>query len=281
MTGNPTTGWWSAVARDVVAIAGGDAARYLQGQVSQDIDAIEAGDSAWTLVLSPQGRIDAWCRLHKRPDGSFIADLDVGFAEALIDRLERFKLRVDVQLTPLEWSMIAVRGGGLTVPEPAADEVVAVVDWPGLAGYDHLAADPAPPAHLDEVDADHLEYHRIAAGVPRMGVELREKTIPAEAGIVDISASFTKGCYTGQELVARIDSRGNRTPRRLHRLSAEQGTSLGAGDDVVLDGDVVGTVTSAASRPDQPTVALAYIHRSVELPADLRVGGVGVSVVDG
>ena len=113
---------------------------------------------------------------------------------------------------------------------------------------------------------------RIEAGIPVMGRELDENTIPAEAGVVDMSVSFTKGCYTGQELVARIDSRGGNVPRRLRGVILGDGTVPPVGATVQSESKEVGRVTSAAFSPrfDAP-VALAYVRRAVEVPAEVVV----------
>ena len=104
-----------------------------------------------------------------------------------------------------------------------------------------------------------------------MGRELDEGTIPAEAGVVDMSVSFTKGCYTGQELVARIDSRGGNVPRRLRGVVVGEGPAP-VGAAVMADGKEAGRLTSVAYSPGLgATVALAYIRRAVEPPAEVVV----------
>jgi folate-binding protein YgfZ len=113
---------------------------------------------------------------------------------------------------------------------------------------------------------------RIEAGIPVMGREIDEGTIPAEAGVVDMSVSFTKGCYTGQELVARIDSRGGNVPRRLRGVVLGDGTVPPLGATVQSEGKEVGRLTSVAFSPrlDAP-VALAYVRRAVEVPTEVVV----------
>ena len=114
------------------------------------------------------------------------------------------------------------------------------------------------------VSPDAYEAVRIEAGVPAMGAELTERTIPAETGIVDRTVSFTKGCYTGQELVARIDSRGGHVPRHLRGVVLSAPAPVGA--TVEIDGKNVGALTSVARRP-AGAVALAYVGRDVAPPA--------------
>jgi tRNA-modifying protein YgfZ len=121
------------------------------------------------------------------------------------------------------------------------------------------------------------EAARIEAGVPRMGAEITEDVIPAELGqwLIHDSVSFTKGCYTGQELVARIDSRGGNVPRHLRGLVLAGDQVPPVGSEVLVDDAVVGTVTSAAHSPDRGApVALAFIARKVDPPATgaVRIG---------
>ena len=115
------------------------------------------------------------------------------------------------------------------------------------------------------------EAVRIEAGIPVMGRELDEGTIPAEAGVVDRSVSFTKGCYTGQELVARIDSRGGNVPRHLRGLLLPEGAGP-ATELTDADGRTAGTVTSAAVSATLGRVGLGYVRRGIEAPATLRAG---------
>ncbi|MDH3704770.1 MAG: hypothetical protein OES57_01810 [Acidimicrobiia bacterium] len=273
--------WWCRAPRDVIAIGGSDASSYLQGQISQDVSALAVGQSAWSLVLAPQGKVEAFFRLHALDGDRFVADCDPGAGARLTERLERFRLRVDVTLEPLDWQYAAVRGGPEAPPPTPRGGVVAEVTWPGFEGYDVLGPAVTIPDDADERSVADLEYTRVAAGWPAMGRELTERTIPAEAGIVEFTVSFTKGCFTGQELVARIDSRGNNTPRRLVRLESDNDSVLADGATVTLDGADVGTVTSAvAASAAGPPVALAYLHRSVELPATVSVGDARVSAVD-
>jgi len=239
------------VTRDVVAARGPDATEYLQGQLSQDVAGLAVGESAFSLLLQPQGKVDAWLRVTRTADDEFVLDVEPGWGAHVIARLRRFLLRVKVELELLDWPVAVHSGDDVEVPE-GAWRVVSEV--PGTTTV--LRAEGG----MTDEEHDAL---RIAAGVPRMGRELDESTIPAAAGIVDRSVSFTKGCYTGQELVARIDSRGDRVPRKLRRIIGD----VRAGDAVVVDGREVGQVTSASSG-----VALAYIRREVEPPADARVG---------
>ncbi len=275
--------------RDVVRVSGSDAAGFLQGQISQDVDAVEPGASAWSLVLAPQGKVDAWFRLTRLDDNEFILDLDAGFAPGLVARLERFRLRVDATFDVLRgWNMVSIRSAA-DVPESlqqSSAELWAEVQWPGFEGVDLLGPDVALPEgdvalpEGNEGFAADFEVARIRAGWPAMGRELTERTIPAEiAGLVECSVSFTKGCYTGQELVARIDSRGGNVPRPV-RLLEIRGDGVVPGADITVEGRAVGEITSAASdRSAGRTVALGSVHRRVEPPAAAEVNGMAATVL--
>jgi folate-binding protein YgfZ len=253
----------AALDRDVVVVRGPDAATYLQGQLSQDVAALDVGASAFSLLLQPQGKVDAWVRVTRLADDAFALDVDAGWGEHVLARLKRFLLRVKVDLEVVDWPVTAVLDGAGPVPD-GAWQVVAEL---GGGGVDLLNAG-IPEGATVVADYDDL---RIRAGVPRMGRELDESTIPAAAGIVDRSVSFTKGCYTGQELVARIDSRGDKVPTKLRRLTGDvvDGATLHVGDREV------GRVTSVGRG-----VALAYVRREVEPPADVeaRWDGGGTTV---
>lgn len=264
------------VERDVVTVEGPDAAPYLQGQLSQDVDGLAVGGSAWTFVLQPQGKVDAWFRLTRMGDEAFRADIEAGHGEALLARLQRFLLRTKADLALSTEPMVAVRGTA-TVP----GSVVPALDpaWPGVAGVDLLGTAQVPDG-IATASTDVLERLRIEAGVPAMGTELTDRTIPAEAGVVERSVSFTKGCFTGQELVARIDSRGGNVPRHLRRLEAEGPGALPVGGEVVVAGQVVGEVTSSVPAENgRPAVALAYVRRAVEPPASGAVADTPVRIL--
>jgi len=268
MTGTATGAGFHPLARDVVGVSGAQAGEYLQGQLSQDLAALEVGASAFSFVLQPQGKVDAFVRVTRTGDEDYALDVDAGWGEPLLARLRRFLLRTRATVVPLDWSVIAVRGTVVAAP-PGGFAVQP--ETPGAVGVDLLGPDLAAPAGLHALDPAAYEELRIRAGVPRMGAELGESTIPASAGVVDRAVSFTKGCYTGQELVARIDARGDRVPTRLRAVVAEgpPGTDgLVVGAAVEVDGRPVGTVTSAAGG-----VGLAYVRREVDVPAPATAGG--------
>jgi folate-binding protein YgfZ len=253
--------------RDVVIVRGPEAATYLQGQCSQDVAGLAYGATAWALVLQPQGRLDAFVRVTRRNAEEFVLDVDAGAAQTLVDRLSRFKLRTKVEFAVEPWMVLAVRGpdAGISRPFPDDGLVVADFEWGGISGYDLIGPEPSLPSSVIPVPAAAWEVLRIEAGFPVAPAELDERTIPAEAGLVASSVSFTKGCYTGQELVARIDSRGSNVPRRLRRLRFSGPVAVGA--SLIALGKEVGRVTSVTRSPELGWVGLGYVQRAVEPPA--------------
>jgi folate-binding protein YgfZ len=251
MTPSP---FWVETPRDAVRVAGPDALDYLQGQVSQDLRPLAVGESRWTFLLQPNGRVDVLARAWRTDDDVFVFDTDAGFGDELAARISRFKIRVKVDIEPLEWRCVAVRGADGDRPGGA------VGAWWGR-DFDLLGSDPQPPAGVAAGSADDLEAARIEAGWPAMGAEIVPgQQIPGETGVVPVAVDFKKGCYPGQELVERMDSRGAEAPRRLRVLTVAEGSKPG---DPVLDGDQeVGVLTSVAG-----TRALGYVKRGVELGA--------------
>jgi len=201
-------------------------------------------------------------------------DIDAGHGDAVLARLQRFKLRTQAELARQQWDGWALRGPSVERHEGATVDAVALpVGWPGIPGVDLLGEGIAAPAGVPEAPTSALEALRIECGVPAMGAELTDATIPAEAGqwLIDASVSFTKGCYTGQELVARIDSRGGNVPRPIRGLLLE-GEPPPVGAPVRLGGADVGRVTSTATSGSLGPIGLAPLSRGVEIGARVEIG---------
>jgi tRNA-modifying protein YgfZ len=279
------------LAREAITVKGPQAVEYLQGQLSQDVENLGAGQSTLSLLLEPQGKISAFLRVTRTGSDSLLLDFDAGHLDAVVDRLRRFKLRTKADIEVLEgWRAMALRGPGLVIPalgeEPEGggdvlmDPVRAAFDWPGLVGVDLLGSAPEAPAGVELCDPAAYEVLRIEVGLPVMGHELEERTIPEETGLVAATVSFTKGCYTGQELVARIDSRGGNVPRRLRGVvsAGEEPAEMAVGQAVTADGREIGRLTSVAVSPVHGPVALAYIKRGNEPPVRAQLDGEGAEV---
>lgn len=279
------------VSVDVVTVAGPDAGSWLQGQLSQDLDPIRPGASAETLVLSPQGRIDAYGAVARTAGETWILVTEAGRGAGLLERLRRFKLRVKATLEVEEMTAAVVRGPeaqslaeSLREASPTLAEIE--VRWPNWEGVDLVfarggifaataAGSPLRPGPAGAPAA--FEARRIEAGVPRIGHEITERTIPQEAGLlVEHTVSFSKGCYTGQELVARIDARGANVPRRLRLVTivADRGQSPApAPGNPILGGSApAGELTSVAWSPAKAAfVALASVKRGTPVPSEVEI----------
>jgi len=271
------------VPRDLIEVRGPDACDYLQGQCSQDVAALSVGQAADSLLLAPQGRVIALIRVTRLAQDAYLLDVDGGHGAVVRDRLARFKLRSRFEMTELDWAVVALRGARtMELSGAVGAQVVLPVDWNGWAGLDLLGPRESitVTAALRWCGEAAWEACRIEAGIPAMGAELDEKTIPAEAGLVGRAVSFTKGCYTGQELVARIDARGARVPRNLRGIVIATPLTATALADAFVGAELVsgegersvGRITSAAWSPGlEAVVALGYVHRSVAVPSRLEL----------
>jgi tRNA-modifying protein YgfZ len=271
------------IARDVVRVAGPEAVAYLQGQLSQDVEDLDVGTTAWSFLLQPTGKVDAWLRVTRTAADEVVLDADGGHRDALLARLRRFLLRTKAEIDPLDWRAVALRGpGSVAAAGDAAAELRVPAGWPGVEGADLLGPAVTIPAEVTSVGLEAYDSLRIRAGVPALGAELTEATIPAEAGpwVIAESVDFTKGCFTGQELVARIDSRGGHVPRLVRGVDLPGDEAPAVGAAVTVEGHEVGRLTSLAPRPGGGHVGLAVVGRAVVPPAAARVGEVEATVVE-
>jgi len=292
--------------RGAVLVTGPDGWSYLQNLVSADLDTVGDGQGVHSLLLTPQGKLDVDFRLLRVGDEAWL-DCDRGFGEQLAASLNRFRIRVKCDVTDRtgSWGSLAVRGPGavdvasvLDLEVPAAphahvafdDAVVVRAPWPGGDGFDVVgppstvasAADRLTAAGFAACSSDAYETLRIEVGVPRQGYDLDEKTIPQEAFLELDAVSFSKGCFLGQELVCRIDTRG-RVNRYLRRLTSIVDGRPPRGSEIVSGDKVVGTVTSSVASADVPASALGYVRHEVDPPAEVQLrwdGGTGQAVVE-
>ena len=251
-------------------MTGADALTYLQSQISQDIRGLTDASSMYSFVLEPMGKIAALFRIHRVTGEEFVLDTDAGFGGPLQARLLRFKIRVKVEIEPVEWRCIAVRNVDSELPG-------ALPAWGTDGAFDLIGPDVVPPSGIREGTAAELSAARIEAGWPSMGTEITDASIPAETGVVASAVSFTKGCYPGQELVERMDSRGSTAPRFVRRLRGPG--AAGVGDVVASDGKDLGTLTSVAVSADG-WVALGIIARAASVGDTVRVGSIDAAIED-
>jgi folate-binding protein YgfZ len=231
-----------------VRVSGPDAADYLQRMVSNDVESLEVGGACPALLLTAKARVIAPLVVWRRGDEDFLLLTEPELGESVRGLLTRMRLRARCEIEPEQHASVLVFGGdGIQTDFPGAVEAID---------------SPLAPT----LDDDAVELRRIEAGAPRWGREIDDRILPAEAGLDETHVSFSKGCYPGQEPVARLHYRGHPN-RRLRVLELDD---VPAGDaELMHEGKSVGRVTSAARRPDGSVVALAYVR--VEVPEDARL----------
>jgi tRNA-modifying protein YgfZ len=271
-------------ARDAIVVSGPEAVKWLQGQLSQDVLALATGQCAWSWILNPSGKVDALVRVTRIDDDSLVLDVEAGYIDAVVTRLNRFKLRTKADINPVSCVVTSWLNGGESVTAAAeAATYVHRYEHHQMRRTDMISTSPIDAPHdVDRVNVDRDSeasgndtQWRIDARWPAMGRELTDATIPAETGLIDATVSFTKGCYTGQELTARLDSRGSNVPRHLRRIvSVDPTITLSVGVELTdATGKKVGQLTTALAHR-----ALAYVARSVDVGVVVRCGEVDVTV---
>jgi tRNA-modifying protein YgfZ len=242
--------------RAFVGVAGPDAEDYLQRMLSNDVAALAVGESCEALLLTPKARVIAPMRVLRRAPDDFLLLTEPDLGETLRDQLVRMRFAAKAAIELEEHTSALVFG--------AAGAGVRNDDY-GEAAVEVLDADLEPT-----LDEGALEAMRIEAGTPAWGREIDDRVLPAEAGLVGRAVSLTKGCYPGQEPIARLHYRGH--ANRGLRVLAVDGDDLPAHDEELSLGEkVVGRVTSAA-RMNGGIVALAYVRAEVPPDAELAVG---------
>jgi folate-binding protein YgfZ len=221
--------------RAFVRVSGPDAEDYLQRMVSNDVEALGEGDACDALLLTPKARVIAPLRVLRRGAEDFLLLTERELGDRVRAELLRMRFAAKVEIESEEHESWLVLGG---------DEVL----------------DERPPG--DEVGSEEFERWRIEAGIPLWGREIDERVLPAEAGLDETHISFTKGCYPGQEPIARQRYRG-KVNRRLRVLELDGDAA--PGDELILDGKTVGRVTSAV-----PGVALGFVRTEVAEDAQLH-----------
>jgi tRNA-modifying protein YgfZ len=230
--------------REYVRVAGADAEEFLQRMLSNDVTQAPCP----ALLLTPRARVIAPLTVVRRGPEDFLLLTEPGLGEPVRSALLRARFAAKVEIAPEEHSSVVVFGEGEGIPSFEF----------GDPGVEILDAELEPTLVGGE-----LERMRIEAKVPAWGKEVDDSILPAEAGLDETHISFSKGCYPGQEPIARLRHRGkvNRSLRVLEADSAEPG------DEIHHDDKVVGRVTSAV-----PGRALAYVRVEVPSDAELEVG---------
>jgi folate-binding protein YgfZ len=220
--------------RAFLRVAGPDAADYLQRMVSNDVESLAVGDACDALLLTAKARVIAPLRVLRRGEEDFLVLTEPELGDTVRTQLLRTRFAAKAEIEPEEHE-----------------------SWLVLGGEEVLDDRPAG----DEVGEEELERWRIEAGIPRWGREIDEQILPAEAGLDETHISFSKGCYPGQEPIARQRYRG-KVNRKLRVLDVEGDATPGT--ELLLEGKTVGRITSAVLG-----VALGYVR--VEVPDDAQL----------
>lgn len=295
-----------------ILLTGVDRRSYLQGLLTNDIEALTPGTGCYAAMLTAQGRMMTDMRVLELGD-EVLLDVPLQVTTAIRDHLDRFIFSEDVQVEDVTATRAAIgihgpgaldvlvkagTGGGASsslfdstrVRLAGVDAVIVRSDDAGVAGYDILLDE----AHVEPVTAALLaagavrvsdvdeETVRIESGRPRFGIDMDLDTIPLEAGLEERAISRSKGCYVGQEVIVRVQDRGQgRVAKRLVGLTFNADATVPAAGARILSGDrEIGRVTSATWSPalSRP-IALGYVHRDFVDPGTLvAVEGATASV---
>jgi tRNA-modifying protein YgfZ len=286
--------------RGKLALTGSGAAEFLNGQVTNDVAALAPGEGAYAALLTHKGKMRGDLRVL-RTDDELLLDTERVALQALFDTIRRFKVGFDVELHKR-----TLQSGLLSLVGPEARAVAGAGDLPG-AEHAHRAAEVAGrPVRLvvtaEGIDVlcaaedtaavaagltaagalavaeEAAEVVRVERGRPRYGIDLDETTIPQEAGLNDRAVSFTKGCYVGQETVARLFYKGRPT-RHLRGLRLD--AALEPGTELLLGERPVGRLGSAVVSPRLGPIGLALLRREAEPGATVATpGGATATVVE-
>jgi folate-binding protein YgfZ len=308
-------GFVDRAGRGRIVVSGADRRTYLQGLLTNDIEALTAGRGCYAAYLTPQGRMIADLWVYELGDIVLLA-MEAGVKDAVLARLDQFIFSEDVQLGDVTdtFDSVAVLGpesaalaasllegasaaslaglpehGNLRARFRDQPAIVLRITELGEPGYDIVVEagchddllGAAKAAGALEIDGPLSTILRVEAGIPKFGVDMDQDTIPLEAGIEDRAISLTKGCYVGQEVIIRVLHRGHgRVARKLVGLTIDGSSAPPHGALVRVEGRDVGRITSGVVSValDRP-IALAYVHRDAAQPGTrVDVDGVQATV---
>jgi folate-binding protein YgfZ len=283
--------------RGKLALTGAEAKSFLQGQVSNDTEALESGRGCYAAFLTPKGKMLGDLRILDTGD-ELLLDTERTALQELFNMIRRFSIGYAVELhkRTLECGLLSLIG-------PQSDSVAqaAFGTAPGPAEHDHLLGgdvrlirtevgidllfdserrdsvlEAVQSAGAAPVGEEAAECLRIEHGRPRYGIDLDDTVIPQEAGLNERAVSFTKGCYVGQETVARLFYRGK--PNR-HLRGLRSAEPLEPGAELHYEDRVAGRVTSVAVSPRFGPIALGFVRREVPVGAAVKAGEAGLAEV--
>jgi folate-binding protein YgfZ len=242
--------------RAYLRVAGPDAAEYLQRMLSNDVEGLAPGGVCDALILTAKARVIAPVKVWRRGEQDFLLLTEPELGERVRAELLRFRFAAKAEIEPEEHVSHIVFGGVEGIPTAEYGEpAVEVLDGQPVG---------------EQLGEEELELLRILARTPRPGREIDERVLPAEAGLTETHVDFKKGCYPGQEPIARLHYRGHAN-RGLRLLALPEPPEPET--DITYEGKSVGRITSAAASPEHGAVALAYVRVEVPADAELSVDG--------
>ena len=295
------TGMVDGSVRGKLKGTGAEAAEYLQGQVTNDVEALEPGRGTYAALLDRKGKMRADMRVLLLHADDFLIDTEAATLAPLLSHLEMYKIGREVEIADAgaDWAILSLIGPssydtiglGPLSPEHSQRffhfegiETLAVgtdlgVDLIVRSGDRERLTQALIAAGAAPVTEEAAQIIRIESGPPRFGLDMNEATMPAEAGLEERAISFTKGCYIGQETVARLHYKGK--PNR-HLRGLKLSAPAAHGDPLSLGEKQVGEIGTASVSPAHGPIALAIVRREAEPGATLAIGNSGVSgtVVD-
>jgi folate-binding protein YgfZ len=284
--------------RGRICLTGADRARFLHGQVTNDVNRLAAGDGCYAALITAKGRIQSDLNIYRLED-ELLLDFEPGLTQAISERLEKYVIADDVQIVDVapHYGLLSVQGpaagavigevaavketpakpfGFVKMTDPTAGEVY-LMNQPrlGTSGFDLFVPLAAVRSMADRLLAaaasiggracgwEAFEMARIEAGIPRFGADMDESNIALEAGLEDRAISFSKGCYIGQEVISRIKTYGQVAKSLRGLRLADDLRSLPVKGDKLFSGDKeAGYVTSAMASPSlKANLALAYVRK--------------------
>jgi folate-binding protein YgfZ len=260
-------------------LTGPDAARYLNGQVTNDVTSLPEGHACYAAVCTAKGRMEGDVSIAQHA-GEFYLDADLILRESLGARLEKYLIADDAAFEDVSdlWSLSHVFGD-TPPPVPVTGFIVAYERF-GLPGHDVWSAGPGAVVVGETVEAEVLQTLRLEQGIPTWGAELSTNTLPPEAGPHMLAAiSYTKGCYVGQETIARLKSVGH-VNRTLVFLESDSAKIPATGAKLLQAEKELGLVTSSGFSPRlEKGIALGYVQRQVATDgASLQADGLSLTI---
>jgi folate-binding protein YgfZ len=299
-----------------ICLTGADRVRLLNGQVTNNVKDLHAGEGCYAALVTAKGKLQSDLNIYNLPN-EVLLDFEPGLTETITQRLEKYVIADDVQVVDVSphYGLLSVQGpkaelvvrslalpmevpvklfGFTSVNDSTLGEIYLVNQprvGPGTSGFDLFVPTPALGAVMDKLIAAvkqagggacgwrALEMARIEAGIPRFGVDMDESNLASEAGIESRAISFSKGCYIGQEVIARIRTYGQvaKALRGL-RLEGDLKELPKKGDKLFHDGKEVGYITSALASPSlKQNIALGYVRKEVnQMDTELGLRAAGV-----